>query len=515
MTDTIAISYHTAAHCRVNAPDAILIELREFFTYDVPGARFMPKFKNKHWDGKIRLFNSIERLLPTGLIYRLIEFAKQNDCELKADKQSLPARLKLNAEQFHQWCMNLVILGNDGQVITPKDYQIQGAYDALKWNKRTILSPTGSGKSLIIYLICKYLLENEFEDAEKVLILVPTINLVSQMKQDLSDYSDGVYADCIHAIHGGIENTSANARIYISTWQSLYKQPAEYFDCFGALIGDECHQYKSTEIKRAPEKCKNATFRIGLTGTIANNEKNKANIATIEGVFGKVVRPKTDAGVEVHTKTLMNRGELVPIDIQIISLKYNDEVSAKIQAVHDYAAEVDYITNSFRRDAIIVREAFSETGNVLVLFFNIEHGRRMEKIANLFREKTKSTRKVMFVSGSTKVDERENLRRIMETESNCITFASMGVFSTGVNIRNLPNLYLAHPRKSLIAVLQSIGRGLRKHSEKTHLNVKDFVDDFRVKGKKKENFLLKHAAERLQIYLKSGFPHSFATISIN
>ena len=112
-------------------------------------------------------------------------------------------------------------------------------------------------------------------------------------------------------------------------------------------------------------------------------------------------------------------------------------------------------------------------------------------------------RKLFYVSGETDVDTRESVREITEREKNAIIVASIGTFSTGINIRNLHNIIFASPSKSQIRVLQSIGRGLRKSDDGRVTELYDISDDLSWKTKK--NYTLDHAAERIKIYSREKF----------
>ena len=116
------------------------------------------------------------------------------------------------------------------------------------------------------------------------------------------------------------------------------------------------------------------------------------------------------------------------------------------------------------------------------------------------------------MSGETDVDTRENIRAITEREDNAIIVASLGTFSTGINIKKLHNIIFASPSKSQIRVLQSIGRGLRKSGDGINTIIYDIADDLHWKTKK--NYTLDHAAERIKIYSKEKFDYELFEINI-
>ena len=108
--------------------------------------------------------------------------------------------------------------------------------------------------------------------------------------------------------------------------------------------------------------------------------------------------------------------------------------------------------------------------------------------------------------------DRESIRSIVEKQKDSIIVASLGTFSTGINIKNLHNIVLATPSKSQVKVLQSIGRGLRQSDNGETTKLFDIADDFHKKGYK--NFTLKHSAERIKIYTKEGFKYKIYPIDM-
>ena len=169
---------------------------------------------------------------------------------------------------------------------------------------------------------------------------------------------------------------------------------------------------------------------------------------------------------------------------------------------------MNYIIEHDKRNAFIKNLSLSLDGNTLVLYSRVEaHG---EPLYNLINDSVKSGRKVFYVHGGVDGEEREEVRRITEEESNAIIVASYGTFSTGVNIKNLHNVIFASPSKSRIRNLQSIGRVLRKGKNKTKAMLYDIADDISVKGKK--NYTLNHLIERVKIYNEENFTYEIRKV---
>ena len=467
-------------------------ELSEHFCFYVPGYKFMPAYRNRVWDGKIRLFDMRKKTLYVGLHRYLEEFCEERDYNLLSDINLLP---KYDDDLVEGMLEETTLPSH----ISPRDYQLNALRRAIRSSKSLLLSPTASGKSLIIYLLVKYYLKY-YDD--KVLIIVPTTSLVEQMYSDFAEYSkeDNTFdiEKLGHKIYGGADRTT-NKRIIISTWQSQHKLPANMFKNYGMVIGDEAHQFKAKSLTSIMEKCVNAQYKVGTTGTLDGTQTHQL---VLEGLFGPVYKVTT-------TKALMDRDELAKLDIQMLLLKYKEDFCKHISKAK-YQEELDFIVGYTPRNNFISNLALDQKGNTLILFNYVEkHGKPLH---DMLKDKIEKDRKLFYVSGETAVDDREQIRAITEKENNAVIVASLGTFSTGVNIKRLHNLIFASPSKSQIRVLQSIGRGLRVSGDSINTTVYDIADDLHYKSKK--NYTLNHAGERIKIYSKEKFKYKIYEINI-
>lgn len=499
--DIIRIRKKNHAFIHIDCEPSVANELCDFFTFFVPGYKFMPAYKNKMWDGKIRLFDTRTKELYAGLYQYIEEFANAEGRDYRIelehdDYYGLPKTDTVIDMSF----MKDLVLTAAGKPIEPRDYQLTAIEHGLTKKSAMLISPTASGKSLIIYSILRYVLEAQ---NKRALIVVPTTSLVEQMYADFGDYSkhdDGfdVESSC-HRIYAGRPKFAENERVIITTWQSIYKMPSSWFEQFGAVFGDEAHNFKAKSLTSILSKCKDAEYRFGTTGTLDGTQTHKL---VLEGLFGPAFYVTT-------TKKLMDEGSLSDLDISVLLLKYDEDLRRKF-GKQTYQQEIDYIVSYQKRNQLITNLALDQDGNTLVLFQYVEkHGK---PLYNMIAEKAHARRKIFYVSGETGVDTREEIRRITETQKNAIIVASLGTFSTGVNIRNLHNIIFASPSKSQIKILQSIGRGLRKSEDGRATKLYDLADDLHWKSRK--NYTLNHAAERIKIYTKEKFKYKIYEIDI-
>jgi len=487
----LVIEYKDYSMIYVQCEPGIGAELSDYFSFYVPGHKFMPAYKHKVWDGKIRLYNRMTGELSAGLYAYVIKFCSERGytCETHENEYGLPAKSNELIDYD-------VFIDNSNLPFPPYDYQINAVEKALKRTRGILLSPTGSGKSYIIYLIIKYYLE--IIKQNKVLIIVPTTGLVEQMYNDFKTYGMDVDKLC-HKIYSG-KDKNTNKSIIISTWQSIYKFPKKWFEIYGMVIGDECHGFKSKSLSSIMNKATQAQYRFGTTGTLDGTLTHKL---VLEGLFGPVYKVTT-------TKQLQDNDTLAALDINVLLLNYSEQLR-KDFGKKTYQEEIDWIVQYEKRNKFIRNLACDIDGNTLVLFQRIDkHGKPLYDLINT---KIKNTRKVFYVSGETATVDRESIRNIVEKQKNAIIVASMGTFSTGINIRNLHNIIFASPSKSQIRVLQSIGRGLRKSDDGRPTNLFDIADDLHWRTRK--NFSLIHSAHRVKIYKQEQFNYKITQVNLN
>ena len=472
-------------------------ELNEFFAFQVPGFQFMPQYRNKMWDGKIRLFNIKTQQLYMGLYDHLMKFALQRHYLVKSDVVSVTATSGLSDENIADFFTALNLHCKNKPII-PRDYQIESFKHCVKKERALLLSPTSSGKSLVIYSLIRW--HQNFLAKDKILILVPTTNLVSQMYNDFKDYSshdkwDGE-GQC-HMIYSG-RDKKTDKQIIISTWQSLFRLPAQYFQQFGMVVGDEAHLCNATSLKGILEKMISCRYRFGTTGTLT---ESKTHQFVLEGLFGKVYKAVT-------SKQLMKDKHISELKIQCLLMQYPD-AERDSQKKSTYKEEIDFIVSHTKRNNFICNLALDQKGNTLILFNYVEkHGKVLKKMM----ETKANGRDIFFIAGETDVDERESIRAVTEDCKDAVIIASSGVLSTGVNIKNLQSLIFAHPYKAKIRNLQSIGRILRLDDKNNKAVLYDIVDDLH--WKKRDNYGLKHWRERVKIYADEKFDYNFQQVTI-
>ena len=478
---------------RVDTEASTARALSEHFTFEVPGAKFMPAYRNRVWDGKIRLFSPATGELYLGLLPYLKRWLDEWE-EPYEISEELKDEKQIDREILNGFIRRLG-LRSSGRSIKPRDYQTDAIEYAIRNHRALLLSPTASGKSLIIYILVRYyMLLLEPEATDKILILVPTTSLVEQMYSDFLDY--GFLETYMQKVYSG-HDKNVTKRVVISTWQSIYKFPKSYFEQFGCVIGDEAHLFKAKSLTSILTKLHLCKYRFGLTGTLDGMQTHRL---VLEGLFGTLNKVVT-------TKELIDKKTLAEFEIRCLVLTY-PEHECKLMKDMSYQDEMDYIVSHEKRNEFIRDLTLNLKGNTLVLFQYVEkHGSILHDMIQKGTD-----RKVFYVYGGTDTQTREDIRAITEKEESAIIVASYGTFSTGINIRNLHNIVFSSSSKSRIRNLQSIGRGLRKGDNKDRATLYDIADDFTYKSKR--NFTLSHFMERINIYNEEQFDYEITRIKI-
>ena len=463
----VSVSKVDDVFMKVHCDDGLARDLYDFFSFTVPNAKFMPSVKNRFWDGKVRLFSIKTNKVYIGLLPYVDEFCRERGYEFEGIEDVIGKKERQPDEKF---------IEELGLPFEPRDYQLDAFRTAVQYGRQLLLSPTASGKSLIIYLLARYY-------NKKTVIIVPTTSLVEQMSKDFEDYG---YDKKICKIYSGQPVFPAD--VTITTWQSFSKAPKEVIQSFDMVVGDEAHLFKATTLKGILEKMKTTSIRFGTTGTLDGSECHRLQL---EGMFGPVKKV-------ISSKQLMDAGTIANIDIQCVILRHTKQKKLT------YQEEMEYLVTNDSRNQFITNLVSNLKGNTLVLFQYVEkHG---EVLYPMLDGRVKD---LHYVYGGTDTEDREKVRELVEKSNDNVILASYGTFSTGINIKRIDNIVFASPSKSRIRNLQSIGRGLRKTEGKEKMRLFDIADDLQC-----ENYTLNHLKERINTYNEENFPYEIIEINL-
>lgn len=499
MADKLEILKHNEVYLQLKAEKSLLREISDHFTFDVPNAKFHPKFKAGVWDGQIKLLNYNTQLIYVGLLKEIEQYCLDNNIEIEYSFDYSSNEFSVKEANDFISSINLPdYIGKDKFEI--RDYQLETFIYGVRNKRGLFLSAVNSGKSFIIYLLLRYFMK-------KTLIITSRVGLVEQLYENFKQYNFDSDKYC-HEIYSGNEKNS-DKLIHIATYQSAITLQKKQLEEYEIIIGDECHHYESKVTKELMESLTNCQYRFGFTGSLNDSKTHKL---VLSGLFGQIKNV-------ISSSEMIERGYSSDFKIKAIVLKYNKEVikefntiinNKKLDAKQKYQAETLFLINNKKRNNFIINLAESLKGNTLILFNRVEiHG---EVLYNMMKESSKD-RDVYFISGNIKNEERDCILEQIKNKENCILFASYGTFSEGIDVKNLHNLIFASSFKGKIKNVQSIGRVLRKTEGKDQAVLFDIVDDLSIN--KKKNFSLLHFLERIKVYNEEKFNYKLYSVSLD
>lgn len=482
-----------------DATELELEQLRISLTKRIESWRFNPLVKKGVWDGYVSYIKD-DKWIPAGLWKYVIDVCKEYKFEVKINGIRRLIDSDINADTFEKWALDFF---KDSE-ITPRDYQIETAYNILKYRKCLAELATSAGKTLISFLTVAYMLEKQ--KADKILFIVPNVSLVVQAHEDFHEYNYMNRVSLrIQQIFAG-QKIKSNKNIVIGTYQSLIKKKPEYFAEFDAVIVDETHKAKSASIKTILQKCTNAKYKFGLSGTLPKD--GTLDKLTLLSQTGPVIS-------EVKAAFLQKEGHIAQCVVKVIEMNYATEsqrtafqelAQNKYENKDVFQLEQNFVITSDARLNFVSNVISRIPRNSLVLFHRIEHGKRLyEKL------RQESDKRVFYVDGGTDKDIREEYKKKMEAGEEVVIVASYGTFSTGISIKKIHNIFFTESFKSEVIIRQSIGRGLRQHSSKDKVLIIDFVDDIRTI--EWDNYLYKHGKVRQSIYKQEKFDYSIKKVT--
>jgi superfamily II DNA or RNA helicase len=405
----------------------------------------------------------------------------------------------ISYDDFQDWCVEI-----NTKYKTPYWYQSKGVWLGIKYRISRGQFATGAGKTFMMYLMSRWLLEHELEDHEKVLIVVPSITLVRQTAADFNEYHlDGDYQ--VDQIYGGSKRTK-DSRIVVGNIDSLVNYDGDFFSEFGAVLYDEAHKLASDTYQRINEYTMQNNLKVIWAASGTFHPIKDAKDFPAMSISGPVL-------MDVKAHQLIKEGALTPVKIKQVKFKYSPEVNLRFYSQEElendanlYQIETKFVRRIKERVIKIGQIVEKIKFNQLLLFKD----RAYCHIFHKFLEAKLPDYRVMTIHGDIKADERDEIKELTETNMKVIICATYGTMSTGVSINNLSTLHFVEGSKSFIMVQQSIGRTLRLHKDKKEAILMDYSDKFEKPNDDfpgpKDNISQRHARSRRAIYKKEKFP---------
>lgn len=497
----------------------------------VPQYMFLPSFQGVPkpevfvYESKLKNGKPIHFAF-SGLWKHIVDFCTSKNIQVDGiDDFFKYTGFRLTLEQFTEY------IANWNLNITPRDYQIRAAWLILKYRQSCSQLATRSGKTLVSYLVFRYLLESG--TAKKILMIVPSVQLVKQGVGDFKEYAEFFRSGTVWADG----ETAASDNLTIGTFQSLIrrcdkkskKYDPQFYNGYDVILVDEAHTSKCQSIKNilAQPFLKGVKLKFGFSGSLP--EENTIDNFAVHSLLGPKIQ-------DIRSKELMNDGYITPIDITQIRINYpmNKELHDLYVKCGEYLCGNDVnengevvklekkeftmtnkktlpyavreVKNLYDEDEYreyLIELCKANGANLLVLEQMLVHRseRRIELLDKLVREFKKNcivfahhteyitfvykhlketfpNRNVYKITGTTTIKARDKIIKALVEDKDAILVASYGCLSTGITLRNLDYGIMFQSFKSQIINKQSLGRGLCLAPGKEKFYLYDVIDCF-------------------------------------
>ena len=443
--------------------------------YFLPYAYHMPAYKLGRWDGCVRYcdiggrtyFHLLDKLVP-------IITEEGYDIEIKDMRKAWEFKFDQVTQSSYEHVAWPKKHPAEGQPVILRDYQVDIVNRFLENTQCLQEIATGAGKTIITAV-----LSHKCEPYGRTIVIVPNKDLVVQTEKDYKNL--GLDVGVLYGDRKEYDKTHT-----ICTWQSLsilekksknYEADFpidEFLEDVACIMVDEVHKAKADVLRNLLSGVfAHVPIRWGLTGTIPKDEYEAVGCTCSLGpVIGKM-----------SSKELQDMGVLADLDISILQLQ-----DGMIE-FGGYAQELKWLVTDPKRIEQLSKiiNGFAENGNTLVLIDRIKTGEMLAE----------DNPDWVFVSGSMKQKDRQDNYDDVSEMDNKVIVATYGVAAVGINIPRIFNLILIEPGKSFVRVIQSIGRGIRKASDKDYLNVLDVTSNLK--------YSKRHLTKRKQFYKEQGF----------
>ena len=485
---------------RIAADLSIREELNDYFKFEDPN--FQPNSFSK-WDGMVRLFTKGSGLIDIGLLFEVFKFCRANGYTMELDPalryiQDIP---NTEIEEFING-LNAKIRTEGGEYVDAscRDYQFDSITTAIRHTRCVLELATSAGKSFILYVMARYYRQRReaLDSGLKTLIIVPSIHLVNQLYDNFEEYAHGSEWRPHQNVQLICEGATKyiQSPIVISTWQGIQKQDKDWFHQFGDVVVDEVHTAKGEALSYILNNCINCDQRLGVTGTLANTNVAGLQVVAHFGAYHKIIT----------ARELIDQGYAADIKIKMIQIKHPlADCLAMVDA--EYQDEIEFLISNEQRNQLIARMALALKGNVAIMFARIDaHMMLVYEILSAVKKN------VFVINGEVKASERIRIQKAIEEGEDITLLASYGTMQQGVSIKKLHHLILAHPSKSYIRIIQTLGRLMRMHSSKEYAQIWDLVDNMVYNGQR--NHAVRHSHERYKFYLNERHPVKFMDVAL-
>lgn len=414
--------------------------------------------------------------------------------------------------------------------LEPREFQINGINKALKYGNGVYVVGTGGGKTLLMAL----LQQSFYKLGKQTCLVALPAHLVIQTSKDFISYGipetdialwdkDNEFEikpiviasykmlqaklssfkhltvrkqkenETVNDYSEHLEQYKDKEKIRLKTWKKAKNQYTKKLNEIDLILLDEVHTLRKNNKLNSIISLFDTKHKFGFTGTLPEDKLDEWNII---GKIGPILE-------NISSYELRQQGHLSDVLAQIIRINYKNPIMTAPGKLPTsaYIEECEWIYNNTYRNNIIVHFASKFTNNCLIIVDRLAHGSLLyELLTNKLPDK-----KVYWIRGEVENEDREAVRKLMESENNIVCVAMSKIFSTGINISNLHYIIFAQGGKAKITLIQSIGRGLRLHENKNRLIIIDLADIL--------HYGIEHVEIRLKHYEKEKIQYELRDIT--
>lgn len=458
--------------------------VREKFSVENKAAKFS-RYNNSYLPYRKYLITPKGKF-DVGLYFEIKKYINENHPEIRCLKTPEFTKIALPTLQTPVTANKLLL--------EPRGYQSTIVSACTRVGRGVVVLATAGGKTLTMASLIQRVYDNYRVPGKfKCLVLVPDIGLVNQTYGDFKEYG------CKFFTNKWTGNTplDLNCNVIVANMGILQskKSDTDWLRDIDLLIVDEVHKLRSgNKINKILDKIVTCN-RYGFTGTMPEEMEDQWNII---GKIGPVLYEK-------NSFQLRQEKYIAKAKVLVVKISYNSKPKSTYNAANfnpsdRYRNELVWLQNNSFRNRVICKLCSNVDNNSLLLVDRIEHGLMLEQEL----KRSLKSKQVYFIRGEVEVEQRDKIRKMMETRHDIVCVAISKIFSTGINIKNLHYIMFCSGGKAKVKIVQSIGRGLRKHDSKDKLIIIDIADQLHY-GKQ-------HMNKRLKLYDSENFKYDYQQI---
>lgn len=362
-------------------------------------------------------------------------------------------------------------------VPTLDDFQERVVGALLKHRLGIAQAGTGAGKTVMA-------LECYRRAGVTGMIMTHNIGLVEQWRVRAREHL-GVETGLIGDGHWDIKPLTI--AMIPTLYRRLDQLDADFWNQFGLTVVDEVHHAIADSWQAVIFNVR-SRYLIGKTATPLDGDWRQR---ILTGVVGPIFHKTTDDELRKAGRRVVPKIEVVKTDFQWVP---EGKDKALVDSRTIYGRVIKALEDDSARVRLIVDKIASQSSSCAQIVFSKRLG-YLKTIHKHLALRYPADR-IFYMRGEESLERRAEIARIAN-DGNCVILAT--VADEGTDIPRLDRLHLVWPQRKQLTITQQIGRGLRRHDNKTDTIVFDYAD-------LNQGVLRSQFYSRKQVYTAAGYP---------